>query len=443
VYDVWGNLTNMNAVAGKTNYQNLQAAPASVKNQLNGHCHDAAGNLMRVGTCGSADYTYDAENRMVTAGGVTYTYDGDGRRVKKSNGKLYWYASGLDAIAESDLAGNNMEESVFFQGKRVARRKTNGAVEYYFADHLGTSRVVTNATGGLLDDQDFYPYGAIVPGGSSTSGQNYKFTGKERDESGLDYFIARHYGSNWGRFLQPDEFTGGPVDAFSSSDPLPPGPLPYAEATNPQSLNKYGYTYGNPLRYVDPDGHGVLDKVLKVLNGADIAATVLEVRQKVATVFDSGATIGQRAKAALQVASEFVGSAEVGVKPELSEKIAAGLAVTATLAGEKPVQPYEVGRASDLQKRSKGDDIDIHHAPQSHAGKQNIPGYDPDKAPAIALRQTEHQAMAGTNVRGTASMTPRQLAAKTMSDLKKHTSAPRSARKKLLELMKETYTLAK
>jgi RHS repeat-associated protein len=69
-------------------------------------------------------------------------------------------------------------------------------------------------------------------------------SGKERDsESGLDYFIARHYASTLGRFLQPDEFTGGPVDAFSSSDPLPPGPLPYAEITNPNSLNKYSYTW--------------------------------------------------------------------------------------------------------------------------------------------------------------------------------------------------------
>ena len=45
------------------------------------------------------------------------------------------------------------------------------------------------------------------------------------------------------------------MDAFSSSDPLPPGPLPYALITNPQSLNKYAYTWNNPLSFVDPDGH--------------------------------------------------------------------------------------------------------------------------------------------------------------------------------------------
>ena len=45
------------------------------------------------------------------------------------------------------------------------------------------------------------------------------------------------------------------MDVFSSNDPLPPGPLPYADINNPRSLNKYTYTYNNPIRYTDPNGH--------------------------------------------------------------------------------------------------------------------------------------------------------------------------------------------
>lgn len=83
-----------------------------------------------------------------------------------------------------------------------------------------------------------------------------QFTGKERDaETGLDYFLARYYSGAQGRFLSPDEFKGGPDDALTGLDVTPPGPLPYADITNPQSLNKYTYTYNNPLRYTDPDGH--------------------------------------------------------------------------------------------------------------------------------------------------------------------------------------------
>jgi RHS repeat-associated protein len=67
----------------------------------------------------------------------------------------------------------------------------------------------------------------------------YKFTGKERDaESGLDDFEARFYSSSIGRFMQVDEFSGGPVDVFDPS-PSTAGPLPYADILNPQSLNKY------------------------------------------------------------------------------------------------------------------------------------------------------------------------------------------------------------
>jgi RHS repeat-associated protein len=82
------------------------------------------------------------------------------------------------------------------------------------------------------------------------------FTGKERDaETGLDYFLARYYSGAQGRFLSPDEFKGGPDDALTGADITPPGPLPYADIGNPQTLNKYAYVINNPLRYTDPDGH--------------------------------------------------------------------------------------------------------------------------------------------------------------------------------------------
>jgi RHS repeat-associated protein len=63
-----------------------------------------------------------------------------------------------------------------------------------------------------------------------------RYTGKERDaESGLDYFGARYYGSNMGRFMSPDDFGGHLED--------------------PQTLNRYAYVRNNPLRYTDPTGH--------------------------------------------------------------------------------------------------------------------------------------------------------------------------------------------
>ncbi len=156
--------------------------------------------------------------------------------MKKSSGTLYWTGSGSDALAESDLAGTITDEYVFFNSKRIARRKSDGSVFYYFADHLGSSRVVTSATGTVIDSCDYYPFGGEVSS-CATSGNRYKFTGKERDgESGVDYFGVRNYGSFFGRFTRPDE------------------PFLDQETKNPQSWNLYSYVRNTPLNSVDPNG---------------------------------------------------------------------------------------------------------------------------------------------------------------------------------------------
>jgi RHS repeat-associated protein len=219
----------------------------NAKNQIDdsGFVYDAAGNLVQTPAPGALVMAYDAENRMTSAAGVSYSYDGDGKRVAKSNGKLYWHPSaglrasgmsGLDVLVETDATGNNPAEYIFFGGKRIARRDPDGAVLYYFADHLGSSRVVTNVTGTIVDESDYYPFGGerIVVNNDPNP---YKFTSKERDgESGLDNFGVRYFGSAFGRFMSPDDFWKD------------------SSVRDPQSWNKYAYARNNPLRYVDPTG---------------------------------------------------------------------------------------------------------------------------------------------------------------------------------------------
>jgi RHS repeat-associated protein len=68
---------------------------------------------------------YDAENHLVNTANVIYTYDGDGKRVQKSNGKLYWYGTSSDPLAETDASGNTTADYVYFGGKRIAMLPTN------------------------------------------------------------------------------------------------------------------------------------------------------------------------------------------------------------------------------------------------------------------------------------------------------------------------------
>src|SRR6266853_2313754 len=195
-------------------------------------------------------YTYDQENRLTGAAGYAYTYDGDGNRVRKSNGTLaangtlYWYMT-PGVVAETDLAGTTKSEYIFFDGERVARRDGatgTGGVFYYFSDHLKTASVITDSAGVIKAESDYYPWGGELQFVNNDS-NDYKFTGKKRDtETGLDYFGARYYSNGLGRFMSPD-WSAVPV------------PVPYADLSDPQSLNQYSYVRNIPTVKVDPDGH--------------------------------------------------------------------------------------------------------------------------------------------------------------------------------------------
>ena len=114
-------------------------------------------------------------------------------------------------------------------------------VEYYHLDVLGLVRAITNDQGEVIARHDFLPFGEewFAPGGGPGTNPVDKglFTGKERDaELDLDYFGARYYRANLGRFTTVD-----------------PGHVGGATG-DPQSWNAYAYARNNPLRFVDPSG---------------------------------------------------------------------------------------------------------------------------------------------------------------------------------------------
>jgi RHS repeat-associated protein len=108
-------------------------------------------------------------------------------------------------------------------------------------DHLGSPRLITNSTDFTASTQSFAPFGA---GGASNSGA-LQFTGQERDAANLgggavalpDYFHARYYDTDLGRFLSVDPV----VDQKQA-------------VRSPQMWNHYAYAMNNPLKYIDPTG---------------------------------------------------------------------------------------------------------------------------------------------------------------------------------------------
>ena len=213
---------------------------ADANNHLPLWGYDTSGNATSDGFV--TNYQWNAESQLKSAAGTSYLYDGDGRRVAKAGSKLYWYGSGGDILAETDPSGNTTAEYIFFGGKRIAMLPASGNPTYYVEDLLGTSRVLTSSTGVPCYDADFYPYGG-ERAYTSTCPQNYKFEGKERDsETGNDDFGARYYSNRFGRWLSAD---------WSAV----PAPVPYANLTNPQTLNLYSMVADDPETFADLDGH--------------------------------------------------------------------------------------------------------------------------------------------------------------------------------------------
>jgi RHS repeat-associated protein len=208
--------------------------------------YDAAGNMTkdRAGHL----FTFDADNRQTSynggnplTGGATYAYDSQGRRVKK-----------VSSAGTTTFIYNVLGQLVAEYGDTQSNSR---GTTYLTEDALGSPRVMTNSDGVVIGRHDYLPFGEEIPasfggragvtGYAATDTVKQKFTQKERDtETGLDYFGARYFASNLGR--------------FASADPA----LTSGSVFNPQSWNRYAYGFNNPLKYVDPTGAWVWSTAL-------------------------------------------------------------------------------------------------------------------------------------------------------------------------------------
>jgi RHS repeat-associated protein len=144
-------------------------------------------------------------------------------------------------------------------GAPAPARAQGPIVEYCTLDALGSVRVVTDADGQVLRRHDYQPFGEEY---NPPTGQPDKrlFTGKERDaETGLDYFGARYYRADLGRFTSVD-----PMQNVGSA------------LVDPQRWNRYTYARNSPLRYTDPNGLDIVPVVLQFATGAKL--TYLDTR---------------------------------------------------------------------------------------------------------------------------------------------------------------------
>ncbi|RST27708.1 RHS repeat domain-containing protein [Chryseobacterium lacus] len=173
-----------------------------------------------------------------------------------------YYAYEQEAFIEEMQLSPNETALRFFPTAEGFYDFKNNEYIYQYKDHLGNVRLSYKDDGyqnpQVTDSNDYYPFGmnfirneeeeAVFGVGSY---QNYKYNGKELQETGMYDYGARMYMPDIGRW--------GVVD-------------PLAEKMTRHS--PYNYAYNNPIRFIDPDGRqsqdiringGASDKALQEL----------------------------------------------------------------------------------------------------------------------------------------------------------------------------------
>jgi len=167
-----------------------------------------------------------------------YFYDSNGQRFKKNESGTVTYYVGEHYEVVEYSNGSVVNTSYYFaNGERVAKKvvssgDSTGSTYYYHPDHLGSTNVISDSSGTLVETTKYFPFGLVRSGGTFNK---YGFTGKEKD-SKADFVYAGR------RFYAPE------VMGWTQPDPK------ISNKYNPQDLNRYAYVRNNPLKYTDPTG---------------------------------------------------------------------------------------------------------------------------------------------------------------------------------------------
>jgi RHS repeat-associated protein len=198
-------------------------------------------------------YSYDFENRLNQLNYINipyitgtqadnFTYNGEGLRtqaVRNTTTDNYLY-DGSNVLVRRDGSGNTTKSytrGLDFGGgigSLINQNYTNSGTavtQYYDYNDLGSVADTTTSSGAAASSYSYDAFGNLLTPQGSGDSNRYLFSTKEFDSrSGLEYFGARYYDPEIGRWLTPD-------------------PLGFVNG-----LNVYAYVNNNPVNLVDPFG---------------------------------------------------------------------------------------------------------------------------------------------------------------------------------------------
>jgi RHS repeat-associated protein len=276
-YDSIGNIT------GKTLNGSVHASYAYPASGQGVHAVSSVSSTMY----GTRPYSYDANGNLVNGGGyivvptsfnlpASITYDRSGNLWAQYRDTFVYgpehqrakqtlaVTSGTGPVAATTIFyAGAMEKEVTSSGTKIktylprgigyleeslpsgasATQSATPQARYFHHDHVGSVILITDESKAEVQRSAYDAWGRRrdLNGNDDTQNQivgtadRTGFTGQEQlDALNLVHMNGRLYDPLLGR--------------FTSADPTVPDP------SNPQALNRYSYTYNNPLAYADPSG---------------------------------------------------------------------------------------------------------------------------------------------------------------------------------------------
>ncbi|MFJ3377110.1 RHS repeat domain-containing protein [Pseudomonas sp. NPDC086112] len=296
-YDAGGNLTELRHVRDRNNYTRTFNV-ANLSNRLvswrqgselpgTATTFDDSGNLQDLQSGQSLQW--NAHNQLTRVVLVKredgpddherYDYDGSGQRLRKTtttqgasitHTREVRYLPGI----EIRTRGKERLEVITVQAGRGSVRClhwTEGQpsgipadqLRYSLDDHLGSSSLELDGNGDLISQESYFPFGGTAWTASRSKVEadyrTIRYSGKERDASGLYYYGARYYAPWLQRWISPDPT--GAVDG----------------------LNLYCMVGNNPLRYIDYHGTQKDEAAIKEELGT-YSGILSEVNKRVGTL---------------------------------------------------------------------------------------------------------------------------------------------------------------
>ncbi len=217
-----------------------------------------------VGTSTTRSASYNARGeRVATAAAPLGGGSGDGSAGARSIGggcigndsaSVFIYSESGALLGNYDMCAATDEDVVYLDSTPIARVK-DGVVYPLEADHLGSPRVMQNATGSsavwtwnLLSNSatGSNAFGEQAPTGNQPF--NLRFPGQYSDGNGLSYNYFRDYEAGTGRYVESD-----PIGLRGG-------------------MGTFNYTFSRPLSFTDPTGHVVPAVIICIGGGCEAAA---------------------------------------------------------------------------------------------------------------------------------------------------------------------------